>query len=363
VQRNAKEERYTSTKDIKRGTKTKMVDVIIAGCGTHSQAHIACYAKLRDIFDVNIAGAVDPDQKQLNAFQHFSNKLGFDTRGTLFKNQLSEITNELDISNTIVDIVTPNNCHYPCAKEAIDMGAKRIIIEKPLAHDISDARNIERLSGAIGVVENYLFSPITQYIKKFIEEHKLKPTFIKTEFSKDRRVDSSRGRGIVGDYIPHVFTIEIPHQIAVVNYLLGFPVDVCDAWCIDMILADGRISNHGEGAISLSHKKGVVSYNFSCLGGHRHLSIKYRTIRVYCEDAIKIFGYYPATIDLEGSILVYRDNHLIEMHRFIENSMVETLKHLITCFMEDTKPLTDAEFGRKIMEIIDTGMVLAKKFY
>jgi predicted dehydrogenase len=340
-----------------------MVDIIIVGCGVQSRAHIACYAKLKEMFDLNIAGVVDPDQKHLNAFQHLFNELGFDARGTLFKNKLSEITKELNISNSIVDILTPNNCHYPCAKEAIDMGVKRIIIEKPLAHDISDAMNIEKLSGAIGVVENYLFSSITQYIKKFIEEQKLKPLFIKTEFSKDRRVESSGGRGVSGAYSPHTFSIEIPHQVAVVSYILGFPERVCDAWCIDMLLSEGRIPNLGEGAITLAHKDRVASYNFSCLQGHRHLSTRYRTIRIYCEEAFTIFGYYPTTSDLEGTILVYRDQDLVERHKLIADSMTETLKYLINCCMANKKPFTDANFGRKIMEIIDTGMVLAKKFY
>ncbi len=339
-----------------------MVDIIIVGCGTQGQAHIRCYAKLKDMLNINIAGAVDPDEKQLNAFQHLHSKLGFDTRRALFKNNLSELSKELDISNSIVDVITPNNCHYSCAKEAIDMGTKRIIIEKPLAHDLSDAKNIEKLGGVIGVIENYLFSSITQHIQKFIEEQKLKTIFVKTEFSKNRRIESLEGRGIFEDYIPHVFTIEIPHQIAVVSYLLEFPKNVCDAWCHDMILPDGRISSHGEGAITLAHKDGATSYNFSCLQGYQHLSIKYRTIRIYCEDAIKIFGYYPTTIDLEGSILVYRDQDLIEKHRFIDDSMTETLKYLIKCFMENKKPLNDANFGRKIMEIINTGTVLAKKF-
>lgn len=339
-----------------------MVEIIIVGCGTQGRVHAKCYAKLKDMQDIKIVGVVDPKQEQLNAFQHLCSELGFDTRRILLKNKLSEISKELDISDSIFDVATPNICHYPCVKEAVDIGAKRIIIEKPLAHNIIDAKNIRELDGTFGVIENYVYSPITQHIQKILNEHKSKTIFAKTEFSKDRRLEATGRRGFSEDYIPHVFTIEMPHQIAVVSYLLGFPKEVCDAWCHDMILPDGRISSHGEGGITLAHDNGVVSYNFSCLQGHRHLSIKYRTIRVYCEDTTKIFGYYPTTIDLEGSILVYHGQVLVEKHRFIDDSMTETLKYLIECFMENKKPLTDVKFGQRVINIIDTSIMLTKKF-
>lgn len=339
-----------------------MVDIIIVGCGTQGWVHTNCYAKLKDMFNIRIVGVVDLEPKQLSTFKHSLIKLGFDTQKIIFKNTLSEISKELDISNSIVDIVTPNNCHYPIAKTAVGMGARKIIIEKPSAHEILDANNIEKLSGVICMVENYLFSSVTQYIQRYIKEHELKPLFVKTEFSKDRRLDSLKGRGISEDYIPHVFTIEIPHQIAIVSYLLGFPKYVYDAWCNDMILPDGRICNHGEGAITLAHNNEVTTYNFSCLQGFRHLSIAYRTIRVYCEDNIKIFGYYSTTIDLEGSVLVYRDKNLIESRRFTDDSMTATFKYMIECFIENKEPLNNANFGRKIMEIIDTSKVLTEKF-
>lgn len=340
-----------------------MIDLIVVGCGTHSLAHITCFAKIKDVFAINLVGVVDINQKRLTAFKHLSNNLGFATQDTLFKNDLSEISKELDISNSIVDIITPNNCHYTCAKEATDLGVKNIIIEKPLAHNLSDAMNIEKLDSKIAVIENYLFSSITQYIKKYIEEHKLKIVFVKTEFSKDRRVESLEGRGIYGDYIPNAFTIEIPHQVAIVSYLLGFPEDVCDAWSSDMILPERRIPDLGEGALTLVHNGGVASYNFTCLEGHRHLSTTYRTIRVYCEGGVNILGYYPTTSDLEGSVLVYRDQEIVTNHKLIADSMTETLKYLIECFMENKSPITDVSFGRRIVEIIDRGISLEKKAY
>lgn len=172
-----------------------MIDIIIIGCGTQSWVHVNCYAKLKDIFDISIVGVVDPDAKQLTIFKQLLIKLGFNTQKTIFKNNLSEISKDLDISNTVIDIITPNNLHYLSAQEAVDLGAKKVIIEKPIADDLLDAHNIAKLCGLICVIENYLFSSVTQFIQNYINTHQLKSLFVKTEFSKDRRLDSIKGRG------------------------------------------------------------------------------------------------------------------------------------------------------------------------
>lgn len=163
-------------------------------------------------------------------------------------------------------------------------------------------------------------------------------------------------------YTPHVFTVEMPHQVAIVSHLLGVPRSVCDSWCHDMILPDGRIADHGEGAVTLNHGDGITSYNFSCLQGHHHMSTTYRTVRIYCDDRTKIFCYYPATIDLTGSVLIYRDDELMEKHAMLDDSLTAALRYTLICCRDGQRAINHARFGYDIMNVIDTSKRLAREY-
>lgn len=323
--------------------------------------HLRCWSKIRDAAGIRIAGIVDRNPRRVETLRRHLPRLGF-ADDVVCRDDLASLSKELDLSEVVVDVVTTNSAHHEVAMVAAEKGAQEIIIEKPIADTTDHARAIISLDPTVYVVENYLFSAITRFAKQYIEANGLRPCFAKTEFSKDRRLDSANGRGMTSAYTPHVFTVEMPHQIALVNHLLGAPESVYDAWCQDMILPDGRISDHGEGALTLYHGHGVASYNFSCLQGYRHLSTTYRTARIYCTDDTRVFCYYPATIDLAGSVLVYRNAELVEQRAFLDDSLTETLRYIVSCSGQRTPPINDAEFGYAVMDVIDHGRRLAGEY-
>jgi len=341
------------------------MNIILLGCGYAGNLHLKCYQKLQDIMELNIVGAVDIDQKKLKKFQTAYNKSFNNKKEPLYANNLNEISKHLDISDCVIDICTPNDTHYLCAKEACNLGAKKIIIEKPLSSSISDMKKIEKLDAIIAVAENYIYSKTTKHIKELLDNNGFKPLFIRTEFSKDRRTDSLNKRGCINGKHPHVFTVEIPHQLAVVSYLFGAPSKIYGAWVKDMLVADQKFYEHGEGAIYLAHEKDIVSYNLSCLEGHKHLSNRYREIHIHCEDDIRIIGSYPIggndTV-LYSEVSVHNNGSVSTSYKLHDDSMLETLKEILECFDNNEIPITNVTFGKKIVELISKGTDIARGY-
>ncbi len=337
-----------------------MPGIIIVGCGKAGSIHCKCYAKLKDS-NVKIIAMVDSNSDRLKRF-HSLYKTFNDGENPLAAVSLEELLSQIDIGNAIIDLCVPNDMHYQCAKEAVDLGAKKIIIEKPIANSITDARKIEMLNAKIAIAENYVYSKVTEQLKETIEKHHLKPKFARTEFSKDRRCDTSIGRGFLKTGPPHVFTVEIPHQIAIVNYLFGNPTENFGAWCEDMLTNNMRFYEHGEGAITFHHESGAISYNFSSLDGHMHLPIRHRSVMVHCEGGIRVSAHYPAGGDdaFYGAITVYENNHISEKLVIYDDTMLETLKNIIKRFEDNEIQITDAAFGCCILEKINESIQLAR---
>lgn len=339
-----------------------MIDIILVGYGKAGVLHCQCYSKLKEL-NINIVGVVDNDSKSLkrfiNKYYEFNKE---EKEKIIISNSLEEISDKIDIRNSVVDLCVPNDFHNLCAKKACDLGAKKIIIEKPIANSLLDARKIEELDADIAIAENYVYSNLTEQLKKILANYNLTPKFVRTEFSKDRRNDTINSRGFLKTGPPHVFTVEMPHQIAIVNYLFGNPIENFGAWCEDMIIEKNRFYEHGEGAIILHHEDGTISYNFSSLDGHKHLPIRHRSVMIYCEGGVKIYCHYPSGGDdaFFGAITIFENNHIAEKLSIHDDTMASTLKMIIEKFKKNEKQLTDAAFGRRNLEIIDYSIKRAR---
>ena len=339
-----------------------MVNIIIVGCGKAGSIHCKCYSKLKKSnLNVNLTAVVDSNPERLRRFQTLYETFN-EAESPVTASSLKELSGQIDIENTIIDLCVPNDMHYRCAKEAVDLGAKKIIIEKPISNSLTDAKKIEALDANIAIAENYVYSKVTEQLKETINKNHLRPKFARTEFSKDRRFDTANGRGFLMTGPPHVFTVEIPHQIAIVNYLFGNPVENFGAWCEDMVTENMRFYEHGEGAITLHHDSGAISYNFSSLDGHKHLPIRHRSVMIHCDGGIRVSAHYPAGGDdaLYGAVTVFQNNHISEKLAIYDDTMFETLKNIIKRFENNEEQITDAAFGRSILEKINENIQLAR---
>ncbi len=334
-------------------------DIVVLGGGHQARRHLACFAKLRVEHGVRIAAVVDPSEERRRACRAVLAESGFDPEASRFVADIEQLGATLDLGSAVVDVVAPTRLHYPLAAAATRMGARQLIVEKPLAHDLEEANRFLELSGTVHVLENYLFSGVTATMRECLRRVGCRPCFMRTEFSKDRRLDSSRGRGMSPGYVPHVFSVEIPHQIAVANLVLGSVGEAVDAWAHDMVLSDGTLAGHGEGAITLLHEGGIASYNFSCLQGFRHMSLTHRSATVYCADAVRIHGRFACTADLRATVEVFERERRIASHVLTDDSLTWTLGGSLTAFRRQQPAANDVHFGIEVLRIIDRGRRIA----
>ncbi len=329
------------------------------GGGRQARRHLACFAKLRGEHGIRIAAVVDPSEEHRTACRTALADAGFDPEASRFVADLEQLGAAVDLASAVVDVVAPTRLHYPLAATASRMGARRLIVEKPLAHSLEEANRFLELSGTVHVLENYLFSAVTATMRDCIRRLGCRPCFMRTEFSKDRRSDASQGRGTSPGYVPHVFSVEIPHQIAVANLVLGSVGEVVDAWAHDMALPGGAPAGHGEGAITLMHEGGVASYHFSCLQGFRQTSLTHRSATVYCADGVRVHGRFASTADLQASVEVFNRDGRIANHVLTDDSLTWTLGGSLAAFRRHQPAVNDVHFGIEIARIIDRGCRIA----
>ncbi|MBC8401151.1 MAG: Gfo/Idh/MocA family oxidoreductase [Candidatus Marinimicrobia bacterium] len=204
----------------------------------------------------------------------------------------------------IVAIATPPATHPEIALEAIEYG-KHIILEKPLATNLTDARNIETAhanSGSILVVDFMLrFHPFIVQLKKWTQSQifgRLRRLWLENYAQDDCLPidhwfwDKSQSGGIL---IEHGV-----HFIDLVNFISGSP-----AIKIKGLGHSRNKSQEDQAMACILHRNGLMAthyHDFSRPGFFETTSIRL----VYDLAQIDLFGWIP--LKGEFSILINSDS-------------------------------------------------------
>jgi len=221
---------------------------------------------------------------------------------------LNELNPRL-LKKSILDICVPTAEHYSVLKEAVKLGAKKILVEKPMVspEDVNKVRKLLReFDGRIVVNENYKSSVVTKEIKKQLRG-KL-PEIVVTEFSKNRRPDIERGRFI--DKKLGAAGYEGPHQVVVASELAGAPIEIKEVKFEDMRLSDGTIlpmqasveieyrSKRTDNTKLLSSMVGEIKHPtkpfkvMTALNDVKDPRHRYRILHVKADKGIEVIGIY-----------------------------------------------------------------------
>lgn len=344
--------------------KSNKRKVVIVGAGKSGQLHLKCYTKIKD--EVEVVAIIDKKKELKKVIEGFyMYKFPLELEAPSFYVSIDDfVKQKVDSSEDfIIDICVSNSSHYKIAKKVSDYGFKNIIIEKPLADNMEDSLKISKIDANILVCENYLYSNITTELKRKIQEEGLVPKYAKIDFSKDRRMDSLNKRGFNHkNKAPHVFMVEIPHQIAIAKYLFGNIVNSLDAWCKDLVIGDKVIEEHGEGGITLLHESGVITYSYSCLEGHNHIPLRYRGIRIFCKNDIVLYAHYATGGDDStlGVIMLYKEDKLIEKYSINDDNLTNTLCVLTSALSKkEINTVSTVEFGIDMVDILTKSKEIA----
>jgi predicted dehydrogenase len=116
----------------------KKLNCALVGCGGRAMNHLEwLVTESKD----NIAAIVDPDEKQHAKVKRYLKDHDCDPEKTLvftdYRKMYDKIGKELDV----VVVATPNHHHAPASMLAMNLG-KAVYCEKPLTHDIAEARKL-----------------------------------------------------------------------------------------------------------------------------------------------------------------------------------------------------------------------------
>lgn len=144
-----------------------MLKIGVLGAGHLGKIHIN---QIKEIPEYQLVGFYDISVESRNSVSENLNIAAFST------------VNELIALCDVIDIVTPTIAHLDCATEAIRQ-SKHVFIEKPLANNPEEGRQIASLAREAGIkvqvghVERFnpAFLAVTDYVKNpmFIETHRL----------------------------------------------------------------------------------------------------------------------------------------------------------------------------------------------
>jgi len=120
----------------------KKLNCALVGCGGRAMNHLEwLVTESKD----NIAAIVDPDEKQHAKVKRYLKDHDCDPDRTLvftdYRKMYDKIGKELDV----VVVATPNHHHAPASMLAMNLG-KAVYCEKPLTHDIAEARKLREMA-------------------------------------------------------------------------------------------------------------------------------------------------------------------------------------------------------------------------
>lgn len=250
-------------------------------------------------------------------------------------------------------IVTPVEQHSGLAQKFLKR-KKHVLVEKPLTSKVSEAMELIKLAEEKNVVlmagHTFLFSPPVQKIKNLLTSNTLGDV---------RYITSTRiNLGIHRKDVSVVWDLA-SHDISILCYWLNeFPQSVSTfATCTAGHFPDVAF-------INLKFPSGVignVQVSWIAPTKVRRITLVASEKMVIYEDTdleepIKVFDKGVSLkdpADFGEYQLIYRTGDILSPRVEPKEPLQEELVHFLKCINENSKPLTDGEFGMRVVAVLE----------
>lgn len=274
------------------------------------------------------------------------------------------ITRDLDdvLSDPAVQgvaVATPAATHTPIVLACLEAG-KHVLVEKPLANSLDDARKLVDAAERAGLVlmcdHTYCYTPAVRRIRQYIDEGAL---------GDIQFVDSVRiNLGLVQSDVD-VFWDLSPHDISILDYILpgGCRPDGVAAQGSDPIGAE----QHCVGYLTLRMPTGVIA--------HTHVNwlspVKVRTMIVGGSrrtlvwddlDPAQRLRVYDRGVDLSSALdgqarrdalVSYRIGDMIAPALSEGEALRGVVQEFAGCIRDGRTPVTDGTSGVRVLQVLD----------
>ena len=232
----------------------------------------------------------------------------------------------------VVHVCTPPQAHLACVREALGLGYRFVILEKPMASTLEDALAINALAlsaqAVVLVVAVWLNSPLTCHILQRLAEPgmsglaEIDIVHNKSRFSRTLEREHE-----------HVFDIEMPHQLSLACAFAPGRPELLSAQASDLVLNGQRRANMARGEIALAAAGGLVARLVSNLNH----PLRERSVVARLRDGRRLVGFFPVSADDSFSQLFeYSAVGTLTHHRVFNDDplsacLMRCYQHLSAC--------------------------------
>jgi len=326
----------------------RKVNLAIIGLGHWGPNFVRIFSQMPE---VNLKGICDIDENKLrqikDTYKYNKLKTSADFRGILEDNELDAVV-----------ISTPASTHYKIAKEALERN-KHILVEKPLALNIEDAKELISLSKRhkkiLMVGHTFLYNPAVRKIKEIIERNELGRIY----YIHCRRTNL----GPIRKDVNAIWDLA-PHDISIINYLLEENPEVVSAY------AQRFLAHKLEdvGFIILRYPKNILAHihvswldpkkirEMTIIGSKKMLVYDdtniTEPIRIY-DKGVMQERYEKPYYSFEDFQSIIRDGEVTIPKVEIAEPLKLECQEFMDCILNNKECLSNGEIGLEIVKILE----------
>jgi predicted dehydrogenase len=319
-----------------------MINIAVIGSGDWGKNLVRNFSQLEN---VRLKTVCDTDEKRL---QHVRSAYP----GVSTTAKLAEVLDDKDI-NAVV-IASPAVLHYQMVEAALRKG-KHTYVEKPFTLKSGEAQklvDLAREKKLILMVGHLLkYHPAVTYLKNLIDSGGIGEVY----YLYSQRLNLGKVRSD-----ENAMWSFAPHDLAVINYLLGeTPVSV-SAWGEAYLQKD--IDDVVFMTLGFKSKK-IAHVHLSWLDPHkvRRLTIVGSKKMVVFDDTeatdkIKIYdkgASKETNYETYGEYISLRFGDIVIPHLKLTEPLNVLCKHFIDCIAKNKTPLTDGQDGLEVVKILE----------
>jgi len=254
-----------------------------------------------------------------------------------------------------VDIILPVELNFVATKDSLEAG-KHVIVEKPIASSLHDARMMTKLVGkykqVMMVAENYRYNPVFKRIEQMIHDGKIGGPYSVfwdqfTVTDTDNKYAKTKWR--IDHKYPGGFVTDAGiHNIAVLRDLFG---DIKSG------IAFNRSVNPAIGRMD------SMSFQFVFENGVNGIFNMYFSAQGVNESRLMILGD-KGTIVMEGNVVTLKRQHMEEIEERIETERgyQHQLEDFYDCIVNGKEPLSTFQKAYMDFQTIVSAIESAKKW-
>jgi predicted dehydrogenase len=318
-----------------------MLRVRVVGCGYWGPYLVR---NLNDMPDVELVGVADRREERLAyVLRAYPTVRAFADHPALLAEDVDAVV-----------LATPIQTHFALAREAL-LAGKHVLVEKPLAASVAEARELVRLARERGLTlmvgHTFLYNPAVRELRRLVEAGELGRIYY---------ADSARLNLGLFQRHSNVLWDLAPHDISILAYVLGQqPVavsargsacirpDVHDVVYLEVLFADGTGANVHVSWLDPDKVRRLT------LVGDRRMAV-YNDVSTVEKLRIYDRGVECPSIDNYGEFeLAYRHGQIVIPHIQWREPLRVECEHFAHCVRTSTRPLSDGEQGLAVVAVLE----------